>query len=117
MGWIPSGKAPSGFCVAEGAFIEGANVASAAPMLFLFSALRTFGICVRTSQRSSSIASPLHHPLLPPPTPPPNFEPAGLPHICMKMKSCRDKMLCPYSSGRRGLFPPESAESVLHERS
>lgn len=72
----------------------------------LFSALRTFGICVRASQRSSSIASPLPHTLLPPSTPPPNFEPAGLPHICIKMKSCRDKMLWPYSSGSRGLFSP-----------
>lgn len=58
VGWLPSGKAPHGFYVAEGAFMEGANVAGAAPMLFLFSALRTFGICVRASQRSSSIAFP-----------------------------------------------------------
>ena len=38
-------ESPRCFCVTEGASIEGAYVAGAAPMLFLFSALRTFGIC------------------------------------------------------------------------
>lgn len=98
-----SGKAPHGFCVAEGAPIEGASVAAAAPMLFLFSALRTFGICVRASQRSPSIAFP-QHPLLSLPPLPPILNLQGLPRICIKMKSCRDRMPRPYSSGWRGRF-------------
>lgn len=90
-------KSPQCFCVAEGASIEGAIVAGAAPMLFLFSALRTFGICVGPHKEIPQ----LHFPR----SPSPPLEPARLPHICIKMKSCRDKMSLPYSSGcRRGHF-------------
>lgn len=87
-------KRPQCFCVAEGVSIEGAEVAGAAPMLFLFSALRTFGICVRPHKEIPQ----LHFPW----SPFPPFEPARLPHICIKMKSCGDRMLLPYSSGCRG---------------
>lgn len=119
VGGVCSGKAPHGFCVAEGAPIEGASVAAAAPMLFLFSALRTFGICVRASQRSPSIAFPQHTPVSPslPPTPPPNFEPAGAATHLHQNEELQGQNASAIFLWPEGPFFPYLAENVLHERS
>lgn len=113
-------KNPHGFCVAEGAPIEGASVAAAAPMLFLFSALRTFGICVRASQRSPSIAFPQHPPpstLLSLPPLPLNFEPAGAAmHLHQNEELAGTECLGHIPLAGGAVFP-YLAESVLHDRS
>lgn len=117
VGWLPSGKAPHGFCVAEGAFIERANVAGAAPMLFLFSALRTFGICVRASQRSSSIAFPPSSPTSSSSHPSPKFWTCRAATHLHQNEELQGQNASAIFLWQEGPFFPESAESVLHERS
>lgn len=90
-------KAFSAFVWQKVHLLKGANVAGAAPMLFLFSGLRTFGICVGPHKEIPQ----LHFPRSPSPVQ--NLQ--GCLTFASKWRAAGTKCLLPYFSGcKKGQF-------------